>query len=132
MTKRSSNPNPEYTYKNPGNYSVKLIITTPGSKDSTTKTISVVSSISEEFLNRNFRIFPNPFENQIIFEYSGSGNEKMILKIFSSNGKSVYNAPLSGQANFVDIQHFSSGLYHYIITGKKGIVLGKGRLVKAE
>jgi len=71
-------------------------------------------------------VYPNPSTSEITFVtglYSG-----LELSVYNSTGEKVISLPLPSGQTF-DISHFPSGVYFYVITGKKGFS-ESGKIIK--
>lgn len=87
-------------------------------------------SINETTIFGNINIFPNPFQDKVTFSFPEI-NETLHLKIFTLDGKTVYESSiekntLSKEVNLTD----SKAIYFYEISGEKISVSGK--LVKVN
>jgi len=82
--------------------------------------------------NKNFNIFPNPFNQQIniVIPYSENNNSKFSLKIYDVNCKLVLNQELTNaSARQINTAFLSKGLYYYNIISNNSI-MNKGMLIK--
>jgi hypothetical protein len=87
-------------------------------------------SINETTVFGNISVFPNPFQDKVTFSFPEI-NEALHLKIFTLDGKTVYESSiekntLSKEVNLTD----SKAIYFYEISGEKISVSGK--LVKVN
>lgn len=82
----------------------------------------------EETINNNFRIFPNPFSQQMIIESMEDLKGSDII-IYNSTGimvKEIHNA--SGHSITVQRDNLSSGIYYLVIT-KNGKMIGTNKIL---
>ncbi len=77
-------------------------------------------------------IFPNPFEDYTtirIGELPGRG--KATLNLLNVNGRLLKNYEMSSNSELqIKGREFPSGIYFYELKNRKGVILGKGKMIK--
>lgn len=102
-------PNPTHTYSAAGTYTPTLTITTDiGCSDSTSKTITVVTSI-KELEDYGFSISPNPAKNYILID--NSNMEDAEIKLISLSGQTILVKKIQQKQNRINLQGLSDGVY---------------------
>jgi PKD repeat protein len=115
-------PNPTHTYSGIGDYQVCLTVTGTNSLiDSVCKTLHISNVGVEEKEAREFQVYPNPGNGNIIVE----GNQIRRLSVFNLSGICVYRMDgiLSGRKN-IDLEHLPPGTY-FIKAGNEDLVINK-------
>jgi len=72
---------------------------------------------------RRFQVFPNPSDGKIRVEADFAGNSGARLKIFSSNGKIIYNRDFTETYDFsqnIDLAYANPGIYFLCLTTASG------------
>lgn len=70
------------------------------------------------------RVYPNPFNQQLIFENEKINNEPKIITIFSADGKKLEELIISAGASSVTWNpDLKSGIYYYTCDGQSGKVV---------
>ncbi len=85
------------------------------------------TSIKEtNFSNIVVNTYPNPFDEQVRFEFSGLESE-VSLEIYDTNGQLMLSHVLARQNEFVEIsaQHWASGIYFYTLKNEGVLLEGK-------
>ena len=77
--------------------------------------------------NNHIKVFPNPADNQINFQFEGDiANAKKTILIFDAQSRKVMELSTSqSQLNAVDVSSLSSGIYFYIMESANKIYKGK-------
>lgn len=88
----------------------------------TTTTLNYETLLSNKL---NVLPYPNPFKNAITFDFTGI-NDELTLRVFSLDGKQLFEKELSAQSTFTwdDISLRNQVLY-YTVVGSKTNVSGK-------
>ena len=80
-----------------------------------------------EVKKEKIQVFPNPANNQIIFN---TGTFKDFnLKIFNSLGQSVFEKHFTSASNTINIQNYKQGIYYYNLVNEQGKSIN-GKFVK--
>lgn len=72
------------------------------------------TSISEEIVNRNCKIYPVPAETKLFIEFTENyenQSKPKIVTIYSLQGKVLYSNQFSESVNEIDLTNFASGAY---------------------
>jgi hypothetical protein len=69
----------------------------------------------------NFKIFPNPFQNEFLI----ISNAECEIKIFDSKGKLILSGRMKEKSQLIDISEYSSGIYFLELTSSNGRVTKK-------
>jgi hypothetical protein len=80
-------------------------------------TVTVSATGIEEGAFAGFRVYPNPFTDEIKFE---GLDRKFNVKIFSQSGQLMLDREITTQNNRLDASGLQSGLYMMVITNEKG------------
>ncbi len=115
----STEPNPTCTYSNPGNYSVRLLVTDGTEEDYELKLDYISASLTdagnilpplETTLQNNF---PNPFNPMTYISFEVKENEVAQLTIFNVKGQLLLNERFhTGRYHFPwNASEYSSGVY---------------------
>lgn len=75
--------------------------------------------------NRSFVVYPNPAENQIIFQLENK--QKGIVYLYDVLGQNILVKEISENNNAIDIQNLSNGVYYYNFESNK---VFKGKIIK--
>lgn len=98
-----------YTDSNLCNYSDTAIIS-----------VVICSGIKNNFLDKNFNIYPNPSNGEIIIENKFVKNEDIVLKIFDTSSKLISERVIPANTNLIeiDISEYNDGIYyiHFIMS----------------
>jgi hypothetical protein len=96
--------------------------------DSTLVTSSPSPDATDE--NTNLVIYPNPGSGKIHFKARLTDHEKVLVDIYSSDGKSVLSGSVTGEElrNGLDISSVPNGIYIVKIQGES--VVHQGRMIK--
>lgn len=108
-----------HTYKAPGNYEVKLIVTSPaGCKNESTQTVSVTPSGLGDDLNNAMKVYPNPNTGVFTVKLSDEAINPA-LEVFNAQGQSVLlmpNVSLDNGSVQVDLSAVVPGVYFVRLT----------------
>jgi len=82
--------------------------------------------------NYNFKVYPNPAESYITFEFNSINfdNNKLTIQIMDINGKSLLIENLNNTIKSVDIQNLSPGTYFYKISNNEQNLLHSDSFIK--
>lgn len=101
--------NPTHTFTSNGTYSVKLVATQCGIKDSVTKTVVVNTSKLVENNKSRISVFPNPSVEGIITVRS---EENTLLSVYSVNNALVGTYRIRKGTTAINQQTFNPGMYY--------------------
>lgn len=62
-------------------------------------------------VNKTFNMFPNPANNTVTVQVSGSVNSEVMLSIFDNTGRMLYSQILTNDNQRIDISQIPSGIY---------------------
>ena len=81
----------------------------------------------EEFDEKNngFRVFPNPAQDALTFEYFGAKSEYDYLELFSNNAKLIYQQKIKSGVTEIDLKTVKAGIYFLKLTGANKTALRK-------
>lgn len=106
----STQQNPTHTYSASGVYSVQLVVTNCGLRDSIRKSIVVnVPSGVKENKNPSILIYPNPSKNGIL---TIKTQVSSVLNVYTMQNKLVGTFTIQPGVNKLESHTFSSGLYY--------------------
>lgn len=74
-------------------------------------------------IDSNFKVFPNPTQNEIIIELNELSNTK--LQVVDINGRILMNQPLNHKTNKVNTSNLPIGTYSFKISSDKGVEIAK-------
>jgi hypothetical protein len=77
----------------------------------------------ENEIREQFRLFPNPVQNQLIIETSG--NNSWSVEITSLNGQLLYTDRMEGPTHQIDLSSFEKGLYFITIRSRDYVITEK-------
>ncbi len=76
-------------------------------------TIELPTSVNSKFDFNQIKIFPNPTNDIINIEISNSMNEDISLNVYNSLGELLIEKKfLNKTTDYIDISHFSKGIYY--------------------
>jgi hypothetical protein len=81
------------------------------------------NGLEKEVLDLNLKVYPNPSNDYINFEYYKNGNAE--LKIYSIDGKEIENIKDDEGNISLDLRDYSQGIYLYKYENEDGIKTGK-------
>ena len=116
--------NATHNYTTIGNYIVTLTASNDKCSDTDNLEIQVINTVSNQLnsFEKEISLFPNPTSNYFSLTANGLNNEKLTIQIFDNIGKMVktieWNLTHEEVLN-VDVNSFSSGLYHVSIIGEE-------------
>lgn len=135
--------NPEYTFTEPGLYSIKLNVFTESDSASKTfyniiKVLDIDTGLNEDNSHPEFQLhqnFPNPFNPNTIIKFGLPHSEHVVLKIYDILGNEVaalLNKEVVAGVHEVEFgnSYLSSGFYFYRIMAGNFISTKKMLLVK--
>lgn len=80
---------------------------------------NATSLYSEEKIESQFSIYPNPANNRIFVKMDDQNAEVYYIKIFNSVGRTILMLPRPELAKGIDISSFAKGIYHLLLTDEK-------------
>ena len=80
-------------------------------------TVTVSATGIEEGAFAGFRVYPNPFTDEIKFE---GLDKKFTVKIYSQSGQLMMEKEITAQNNRIHAAKLQSGMYMMVITNEKG------------
>ena len=84
---------------------------------------TVVLETGSFTIDSNFKIFPNPTQNEIIIELNELNNTK--LQVIDINGRVLMNQSLNHKTNKVNTSNLPIGMYSFKISSDKGVEIAK-------
>ncbi|MEM1323095.1 MAG: T9SS type A sorting domain-containing protein [Bacteroidota bacterium] len=125
----SFDKNNEYHYAEGGRYEVCLEVSNTFGSDRTCQTIEIgqITAI-QELSTIKPKIFPNPFSNQLLLDWSDYPSETQ-LQITDVFGRVVYERQLRREQLLINTNHWGKGIYFYQIS-QKDRRLSTGKLLK--
>jgi hypothetical protein len=86
--------------------------------------------ITENKIEFNFNVFPNPAKNEINVELFTDKISSYIAEIIDVNGKVQIAYDLYAKRSKIDISSLANGIYILNILGNEGIILNTQRIIK--
>lgn len=125
----STDENPIHTFEEEGSYNVCL--TAYGDCDTITncKTVNVVdnsSDISQEEILNNILVYPNPSKDKVTIRTEKQEVKQVI--IHNSNGQLVYQTALKDEETVIKVNHWSPGVYTFLLMNKEGKTIGSKKI----
>lgn len=118
----STDQNPYHIYSSTGEYLVKLVAYSANCYNDTTElTIWVVNTdnVNNLRINRNLKIYPNPFNLTTTIEFENQNNSAYNLKIFDVTGKEVKSvSDIKANQYTLSRESLSEGVYYIELTGE--------------
>ncbi len=120
-----------HTYAEAGTYEVMLVSESlGGDRDTTYQTIEVEGLIlsATELDKSEMRVYPNPADERLWIE---TGNEMLggVLRIFSLDGKMVYEQKLSTDRIELQVSDYQAGIYLLTAVSADGGITRNSKLV---
>jgi Secretion system C-terminal sorting domain/PKD domain/WD40-like Beta Propeller Repeat len=125
----SNDQNPEYTFLNPGMYSIKLKVFTENDSSSrvfeniievfsSTTGYEIINESQKKKQNELFQNYPNPFTKNTTISYTLVKEENTEFTVYNSLGIAIYNVingmQKPGNYSFTyDASGFDTGVYFY-------------------
>ena len=91
---------------------------TNGAKIFTSTYSNPTTGIGENIITKNAKVFPNPFTDKIIIDFTyESNNETKSIKLFSITGELISQISITNNpSNQLELNNLSSGVYMLVIT----------------
>lgn len=115
--------NPSHTYSGPGTYTVQLVAGNSFGKDTFETTISILGL--NEDLNDFVNVSPNPFNDEVKFEFQNFENEKKEIGIYNLQGKLLLKETFDEGMFIWRPENLPKGVYTYKIKLESGSMNGK-------
>ncbi|NJK85631.1 MAG: T9SS type A sorting domain-containing protein [Bacteroidales bacterium] len=111
-----------YKFRNPGTFSINLIVTDIGGL-SDTASVDVVVEVPSGFNTINdlsgFGIYPNPAKNLVTIEYQSNSTDEFTIEIFGLTGQLIKSIPIKGSPVHLSLEGISEGIYYINMKTKK-------------
>ena len=108
--------------------------------DSTVALAPEIASINEPVLRKAltpgkaFKVFPNPFKDEILTEFDSSSSEKMSIEVLNELGRTIktlrVDAYIGNNRQQISTQEFPTGIYFIYLRNEAGQVLQVQKMVK--
>ncbi|MCI4667104.1 MAG: PKD domain-containing protein [Bacteroidia bacterium] len=113
-----------YTFQDPGQFLVKLIVKNSCGVDSSTQMVRINVSTTEPEVSDLFKVYPNP-ASKILYVESSHQSEG-IIAIHNSLGVEVMKVPIRANGvSRLDVGHLAKGLYFSELSTKDGSFIQK-------
>lgn len=86
------------------------------------------TSVAEVENFNNFKVYPNPANSQINFEFND--NENAVLEVFSISGSMILNKTLNNDVNNINVESLPAGSYIYRVRAHDKVETGKFNVVR--
>lgn len=121
---------PVHTYAIDSTYLVELIVINNCNVDTSLQLVTVSSlGIQDEMLERLLKVYPNPFNNQIIFMLSSPKNMNVSIMIRDIHGNLLLQDKLQFTKNepskSINLESLSKGIYFLVIKAGKAMTVKK-------
>jgi hypothetical protein len=121
---------PEYTYAQPGIYTVCLTVSNGTGSDSTCQTIEVLpTGVTQVQEAPTVRLYPNPVQDFLIVQFP-TARFGYSIGLSDAMGEEVLASPLQSLITSVDMRGLVEGLYFYDIRDREGKLIKSGKVVK--
>ncbi|MFH2142972.1 MAG: C10 family peptidase [Bacteroidota bacterium] len=87
--------------------------------------IDMVTSNQNNFHNTNFRVFPNPFKDEVIIEHLDIINEDVKYEIYNTSGKLIAQILATDKKVSINTGDLSEGIYILKVSTDKEIIIKK-------
>jgi len=95
-------------------------------QDSSKITVDLCVGLSEMNVSKDFSVYPNPFQNQIVLK--NSSNESLEVEVIDLNGKRLFTATTNDRLYRIQTESFPKGVY--LITVRTPHSLHRQKLIK--
>ena len=94
------------------------VVSANGAKIFTSTHSNPTTGIGENIITKNAKVFPNPFTDKIIIDFTyESNNETKSIKLFSITGELISQISITNNpATQLELNNLSSGVYMLVIT----------------
>jgi hypothetical protein len=98
----------------------------PVRTNTTIHTIDRLTGISENMMNSDVEVYPNPFTNSTQFLVNTKDKSSSLVQVFNALGEKIaeFNVE-SGKSTLFDARDYAAGMYFYQVNSKQGISSGK-------
>jgi PKD repeat protein len=103
----SSGSTTGHTYTANGTYTVVLVVTENGCKDSTSASLTIMHINIEVVENGTFKVYPNPTSGTVNI----TADKYYTVSITSIDGKVIYNGKLTTNHTSIDLSNYAKGIY---------------------
>ena len=90
----------------------------------------IVTTIKKESTTGEFKIFPNPFNDELIIEIKSEHGEKFNITLVDALGKKVLTKSISQERTSMNTSQLDKGFYFMTVTDATGKALKTIKLVK--
>lgn len=114
-----------YTYKNLGNYNIKLkVINKNGCSNIDSQVVSITNGIENINKLNNIIIYPNPTSKYLKFQFSTTETTYIKAAIYNNIGVQIFNLnlgsiPAGNHLNEINIENLINGIYFLRIEGQE-------------
>ncbi len=114
-----------YTYKNLGNYNIKLkVIDKKGCTNIDSQVVSITNGIENINKLNNIIIYPNPTSKYLKFQFSTTETTYIKAAIYNNIGVQIFNLnlgsiPAGNHLNEINIENLINGIYFLRIEGQE-------------
>jgi PKD repeat protein len=123
----SGDQNPVHTYASDGQYNVRLIVSNSAGSDTVEKSVTV--TVINDIITAGAKIYPNPFMDEITFDFSAYDGMPEEVIIYNIQGLIVDRIlPVNSKVLHWDASGQKQGVYFYRIIDEGNIF--NGRLIK--
>lgn len=123
--------NPSHIYTQPGNYNVRLIVTSVNNcKDTLIQSFNILVDGLESRITSTMNVYPNPTTGKVTLDI-GSETGTWIITVRDMHGKVLHirEKYIDAQTD-LDLANLSDGLYFIEMKSKQGIKFGKVQIVQ--
>lgn len=110
----STAQHPNYTYANPGTYTVTLIASNPCGTD-TFSTVITITGVEEYIYNSGWEVYPNPASQEITIDIQRSFDKDAVFRMINVIGEEILRREISAKGRTsefkIDISNVSPGMY---------------------
>ncbi|MGD0711380.1 MAG: T9SS type A sorting domain-containing protein, partial [Bacteroidales bacterium] len=86
---------------------------------------SVITSVNDNTLDNNLKLYPNPASSVLVVEFSNETFQNADCKIINAIGEVVLNGNLKGKKNIIDINSLTEGVYLLQLNNGNDIIIRK-------
>lgn len=95
------------------------------------KNLLEIPTSSKDVVKKNLiHLYPNPFQDQIRFEWEGASVDDYTLILLDATGKILFKEQVIGSQYILHNKYLPKGLYFYQLINQQGQLLGTGKIIK--